>query len=116
MRGNLPSIASELKSQGYETLAMHPYRGTNYRRNLVYRRSIDTFYTRDDFTQAKYIRSYISDDTLAQRIITEFNKHEESTDMPLFSYNVTIQNHGGYFASNTRNLDLDITDFVYGLI
>lgn len=110
VRGNLPSIASELKSQGYETLAMHPYRGTNYRRNLVYPQiGFDTFYTRDDFTQAKYIRSYISDDTLAQRIITEFNKHEESTDMPLFSYNVTIQNHGGYFASNTRNLDLDIT-------
>ena len=110
VRGNLPSIASELKSQGYETLAMHPYRGTNYRRNLVYPQiGFDTFYTRDDFTQAKYIRSYISDDTLAQRIITEFNKHEESTDTPLFSYNVTIQNHGGYFASNTRNLDLDIT-------
>lgn len=110
VRGNLPSIASELKSQGYETLAMHPYRGTNYRRNLVYPQiGFDTFYTRDDFTQAKYIRSYISDDTLAQRIITEFNKHEENTDMPLFSYNVTIQNHGGYFASNTRNLDLDIT-------
>ena len=110
VRGNLPSIASELKSQGYETLAMHPYRGTNYRRNLVYPQiGFDTFYTRDDFTQAKYIRSYISDDTLAQRIITEFNKHEESTDMPLFSYNVTIQNHGGYFASNTRNLDMDIT-------
>lgn len=109
VRGNLPSIASELKSQGYETLAMHPYRGTNYRRNLVYPQiGFDTFYTRDDFTQAKYIRSYISDDTLAQRIITEFNKHEESTDTPLFSYNVTIQNHGGYFASNTRNLDLDI--------
>jgi len=103
VRGNLPSIASELKSQGYETLAMHPYRGTNYRRNLVYPQiGFDTFYTRDDFTQAKYIRSYISDDTLAQRIITEFNKHEESTDMPL-------QNHGGYFASNTRNLDMDIT-------
>ena len=110
VRGNLPSIASELKSQGYETLAMHPYRGTNYRRNLVYPQiGFDTFYTRDDFTQAKYIRSYISDDTLAQRIITEFNKHEENTDMPLFSYNVTIQNHGGYFASNTRNLDMDIT-------
>lgn len=109
VRGNLPSVASELKSQGYETLAMHPYRGTNYRRNLVYPQiGFDTFYTRDDFTQAKYIRSYISDDTLAQRIITEFNKHEESSDTPLFSYNVTIQNHGGYFASNTRNLDLDI--------
>ena len=109
VRGNLPSIASELKSQGYETLAMHPYRGTNYRRNLVYPQiGFDTFYTRDDFTQAKYIRSYISDDTLAQRIITEFNKHGESSDTPLFSYNVTIQNHGGYFASNTRNLDLDI--------
>lgn len=109
VRGNLPSVASELKSQGYETLAMHPYRGTNYRRNLVYPQiGFDTFYTRDDFVQPKYIRSYISDDTLAQRIISEFNQHQEESDTPLFSYNVTIQNHGGYFASNTRNLDLDI--------
>ena len=36
VRGELPSLASELKETGYTTLAMHPYRGYNYRRHIVY--------------------------------------------------------------------------------
>ena len=108
VRGNLPSIASELKSEGYTTLAMHPYRGTNYRRNIVYPQiGFDTFYTRDDFKNQEYIRSYISDQTLAERIVAEFEKNKE-TGNPLFSWNVTVQNHGDYFAKNTKNLDLSI--------
>ena len=109
VRGNLPSIASELKSEGYTTLAMHPYRGTNYRRNIVYPQiGFDTFYTRDDFKDQKYIRNYISDQTLAERIVSEFEKNK-GTGQPFFSWNVTVQNHGDYFAKNTKNLDLSIS-------
>ena len=109
VRGNLPSIASELKSEGYTTLAMHPYRGTNYRRNIVYPQiGFDTFYTRDDFKNQSYIRNYISDQTLAERIVSEFEKNKE-TGNPFFSWNVTVQNHGDYFAKNTKNLDMSIT-------
>lgn len=108
VRGNLPSIASELKSEGYTTLAMHPYRGTNYRRNIVYPQiGFDTFYTRDDFKNQAYIRNYISDQTLAERIVSEFEKNKE-TGKPFFSWNVTVQNHGDYFAKNTKNLDMSI--------
>ena len=87
---------------------MHPYRGTNYRRNIVYPQiGFDTFYTRDDFKNQSYIRNYISDQTLAERIVSEFEKNKE-TGKPFFSWNVTVQNHGDYFAKNTKNLDMSI--------
>ncbi|MCD7884640.1 MAG: sulfatase-like hydrolase/transferase [Lachnospiraceae bacterium] len=108
VRGNLPSLASQLGSLGYYTLAMHPYRGTNYRRNIVYPQiGFDTYYTRDDFQYPVRIRNYISDETLFNRIILEYEENLDS-GQPLFSYNVTIQNHGGYYSSNTNNLDMEI--------
>lgn len=104
VRGAMPSLASELKSAGYNTLAMHPYRGTNYRRNIVYPQiGFDTYYTRLDFHHPDYIRNYISDQELVDRIIEEYEKNQK-TGKPLFSYNVTVQNHGGYSRSNTKNL------------
>lgn len=108
VRGNLPSLASQLDSLGYYTLAMHPYRGTNYRRNIVYPQiGFETYYTRDDFDYPYKIRNYISDETLFERIITEYEANLDSGS-PLFSYNVTIQNHDGYYTSNTKNLDMEI--------
>lgn len=108
VRGNLPSLASQLSSLGYYALAMHPYRGTNYRRNIVYPQiGFDTYYTRDDFSNPYKLRNYISDRTLFERIITEYEENLDS-GQPLFSYNVTIQNHGGYYSSNTKNMSLSI--------
>lgn len=108
VRGDMPSLASELGSLGYYTLAMHPYRGTNYRRNVVYPQiGFDTYYTRDDFSDYTRIRNYISDGTLFERIIEEYEKSVDAGQQ-ILSYNVTIQNHGGYYSSNTKNLALDI--------
>lgn len=109
VRGNMPSLASQLKSLGYTTLAMHPYRGTNYRRHIVYPQiGFDAYYDRKHFISPQYIRRYISDETLYKRIIREFEKHVEESDAPLFSYNVTIQNHGGYTSSSVQNLKTNI--------
>lgn len=108
VRGQMPSLASELKAVGYNSLAMHPYRGTNYRRNIVYPQiGFDDYYDRTNFFGAQYIRSYISDETLAKRIIREYQKNK-ITGKPFFSYNVTMQNHGGYTRTNTKNLDNSI--------
>lgn len=109
VRGDMPSLASQLKSMGYTTLAMHPYRGTNYRRHIVYPQiGFDTYYDRKYFVSPQYIRRYISDETLYKRVIREFEKHVEKSDAPLFSYNVTIQNHGGYTSSSVQNLKTNI--------
>lgn len=111
VRGDMPSLASELKSAGYDTLAMHPYRGTNYRRHIVYPQiGFDEYYSGTDFLAPTYIRRYISDQSLYDRVIREYEKHmEEEPETPFLSYNVTIQNHGGYTASNLTNLSTEIT-------
>ncbi len=109
VRGDLPSLASELDDYGYWTLAMHPYRGTNYKRNIVYPQiGFQNYYTRDNFHYANKIRNYITDEELFNRIIKEFDEHLY-TGKPFFSWNVSIQNHGGYYSSNTKNMDLSIS-------
>ncbi len=105
VRGEMPSLVSELEAVGYDTLAIHPYRGTNYRRHLVYPQlGFDEYLTRDDFENPEYIRSYISDWSLSEKIIRKYLEHDEATDDPFFSYNVTMQNHGGYVSTNTKGL------------
>lgn len=109
VRGEMPSLASQLKSEGYDTLAIHPYRGTNYRRNIVYPQiGFDTYLTRDDFNNAEYIRRYISDAELARKIILKYKEQTLRSDNPLFCYNVTIQNHGDYLRSNSYGVPDDI--------
>lgn len=116
VRGQMPSLASELKTTGYDTLAMHPYRGTNYRRHIVYPQiGFDNYYDRTTFFGAKYIRQYISDESLFRRIIKEYEKHKTNSDTPFFSYNVTVQNHGGYTRNNTDNLDQSILALTPGI-
>ncbi len=109
VRGDMPSLASELDEEGYYTLAIHPYRGSNYRRDIVYPQiGFDTYYTISDFETAYFIRKYISDKTLFKRVIQEYEDHVESSDQPILSYNVTIQNHGAYNTSNRKHLSDDI--------
>lgn len=108
VRGELPSVASELKESGYTTLAVHPYRGTNYRRNIVYPQiGFDTYLTRTEFQDAEYIRSFISDQCMADRLIQEYEANKE-TGKPFFGYGVTVQNHGGYYASNVTGIPMTI--------
>lgn len=109
VRGEMPSLASLLKSAGYDTVAIHPYRGTNYRRHIVYPQiGFDTYYTRDDFKNAEYIRRYISDAELARKIILTYREQRAENDNPLFCYNVTIQNHGDYLRSNSYGVPDEI--------
>lgn len=108
VRGDMPSLASQYSDAGYYALAMHPYRGYNYRRHIVYPQiGFDNYYNRDDFSNPAYIRSYISDKSLFDRIRTEFRLNRRGSS-PFFSYNVTMQNHSGYSASNQRNLGNEI--------
>lgn len=105
VRGAMPSLVSELEAVGYDTLAIHPYRGTNYRRHIVYPQlGFDRYLTRDDFENPEYIRSYISDWELSEKIIREYLDHDAATEDPFLIYNVTMQNHGGYVSTNTAGV------------
>lgn len=90
----VPSIASSLKEQGYETIAMHPYYASGWERELVYPLlGFDTFYSISDFKGLEKVRNYYSDSACFDKIIELFENKDEK---PLFIFNVTMQNHGGY--------------------
>lgn len=98
------SLVSTLKAQGYEAVAMHPNKGTNWNRAAAYQYlGFDRFLTIDDFqAEAKKIRGMISDRENYEKIVELVNEKEDPND-PLFIFNVTMQNHGGYSTDNYKN-------------
>ena len=89
------SLAATLKEQGYYNIAIHPYNPTGYKRDLVYPLlGFDEFISESDFLNPQTIRGFISDRESYLRIIKEYEVNKEKG--PLFFFNVTMQNHGGY--------------------
>lgn len=94
---HVPTLVSALKSYGYKTIAMHPANPTNYGRQSVYQEmGFDEFYSFDDYAQ--YDKVFL-DRTADIDDYREILKVIEQEDEPLFIFNVTIQNHGGYTLS-----------------
>ena len=91
------SLAAVLKAQGYYNIAIHPYKATGYKRDMVYPLlGFDRFVSEDDFDYPELIRSYISDRESFKKVIEEYEEREK--DGPVFIFNVTMQDHGGYSA------------------
>ncbi len=88
------SLATTLKAQGYYNIAIHPYEPSGYKRDLVYPLlGFDEFLSKKDFENPELVRSFISDRESYRKIIEQY---ENKGDKPLFIFNVTMQNHGGY--------------------
>lgn len=116
------SIGRVLEDQGYETFITHPNKPTNYSRqeawpnlgfnNLAFMPDYDQ--TRKNFTGHDYLK-----DSVVYDFIKE--KYQNKGDKPLFSYIVTMQNHGGYFTNSkgvlkiendTKGDDKGINDYI----
>lgn len=90
-----PSLASHLAGLGYQTCGMHPYYATGWKRDEVYPMlGFERSYFLENFENRTYLRTYVSDAAAYQKIITTFEEKEEG--VPLFVFEVTMQNHGGY--------------------
>lgn len=90
------SLVSTLKNQGYRTVAVHPYPKENWNREVCYRNlGFDTFLDLDAFGEEGWLRNYTSDAADYQKLI-ELVEEKENNMEPLFLFNVTMQNHGGY--------------------
>ncbi len=90
-----PSMAKQLADLGYVTYGIHPYNASGWNRDTVYPNlgfSESLFLS--DFMNRRYIRNYVSDKTAYQKIIDVYEQKEDGT--PLFAFEVTMQNHGGY--------------------
>lgn len=91
------SMAYYLKSLGYSTQAVHPSSGANWNRIATYESMrFDRFVTIEDFKNPEYVR-YISDKESYKKVIELYEQKEKDT--PLFVFNMTIQNHGGYLTN-----------------
>ena len=91
------SLPSYLKGMGYSTIAVHPSSGENWNRINTYKSmKFDRFVTIEDFVNPEYVR-YISDKESYKKVIELYEQKEVGT--PLYCFDMTIQNHGGYLTN-----------------
>jgi len=98
IRNDVTSVASILKEDGYDTMAVHPFDLTGWNReNVMPLLGFDSFVGEDVFTDALRYRNYISDESAYRYIIDQYEERKAAEpDTPLFAYLISIQNHGGY--------------------
>lgn len=96
IKSETPSLASQLKSLGYETLALHPYNTKGWNRNTVYPDlGIDQSVFKINMGgQYALARQYVTDLSCYRYFLRHIRQSE--TDAPKFIFNVTMQNHGSY--------------------
>lgn len=95
IKEDTPSLVSYLGGLGYQKLAFHPYSPYGWSRNTVYPAlGFTQFYSQSSVPDAKKLRWYISDESNYNKLITLFEENKQKE--PLFLFNVTMQNHGGY--------------------
>lgn len=92
------SLATTLRAQGYGGMvAMHPYKGSGYKRNKVYPLlGFDKFYDLPEFNNAKVIRNHVSDEGNFDKIIEVYEQNRKKDKKPFFLFEVTMQNHSSY--------------------
>lgn len=90
-------MASTLKEQGYTTIALHPNLASNWNRNIVYpRMKFDQFISWENWPveYTQNIRWCTSDKSSFDELISIYKNKKKNEK--LFSFLVTMQNHGGY--------------------
>lgn len=108
MRKPSYGLVSDLKRQGYRAVGMHPYIGSNWNRDKAYDAlGFDEFLDQDSFENPSYVRGYISDQCTYEKIIQLTEEKEEGE--PLFIFDVTMQNHGGY--EEEYEAQIHLTDY-----
>ena len=95
IKREIPALPSYLKELGYETYAMHPYYSAGWDRDRVYPLlGFSNLEFISDYSQKRYIREYVSDETCMNKIIDTFE--QKDAGKPMFLFHVTMQNHGAY--------------------
>ncbi len=96
LKGEFPSLASQMRDVGYETVAIHPYNASGWDRNTVYPSiGFDRSIFKSGLKNLTYLRQYVTDLSVYKYIIRELDKNGED-GAPMFFFNVTMQNHGSY--------------------
>lgn len=93
---NTPNLVRQLEDVGYTTTAIHPGEANSWNRNVVYDYfGFDKFIDGRSFPGADYRRNEILiEDLITYHKVIE--TYRNKGDSPMFAFDVTIQNHGGY--------------------
>lgn len=99
IHSDFDGMPRQLAKLGYETLSIHPGYAWFYNRQNVYPDlGFETCYFLEDsfdlVTQG--YGGYINEEATMDKIIETLDTHIKEKDTPLFSFTVTIQNHGPY--------------------
>ena len=99
IHGDFDGMPRQLSKLGYETLSIHPGYAWFYNRQNVYPDlGFDNCYFLEDSfdLETQGYGGYINEVVTMDKIIDTLDTHIQEKDSPLFSFTVTIQNHGPY--------------------
>jgi phosphoglycerol transferase MdoB-like AlkP superfamily enzyme len=93
IRKPLPSMATFLRGEGYETRAIHPFQNWFWNRSAVYKAlGFAAFRSEENMPPMEKHGNFTTDDALMKEVI----RQAENVDEPFFFYTVTLQGHGPY--------------------
>lgn len=102
IRRPIPSLATFFRSEGYSSIALHPFQPWFWNRSEVYKSlGFDEFRSEETLPAMEKRGMFASDAALTSEIMQTV----DAADKPLFLFAVTLQGHGPYepnrYAENT---------------
>ncbi|WP_352399469.1 LTA synthase family protein [Anaerotignum sp.] len=114
IRQPFDALPRRLAQIGYDTQAIHPgYQWFYNRQNVYPNLGFETCYFLEDSFDltTQGIGGYINETATMDMILSTLDNHLKTKVNPLFSFTVTIQNHGPYenrFGKQIKNFDTDV--------
>ena len=108
------SLAWYFRNIGYATTAIHPYFDWFWNRNTAYPLlGFENMYFNDGSLNYIDVKGeFISDKAVCDEIISRYRQFSENGNKPVFTFAVTMQNHGGYgperYSEDERQIKLTI--------
>lgn len=108
MDASKDSLVEYFNTLGYNTIGLHPFDGTGYNRRAAWQSfGFDEILFQETFTEAEYVRDYISDESFYDTIIDKIEEKEEAQ----FIYGISMQNHATYLTDYKETIKLEDMDY-----
>lgn len=109
VRREMDSIPFYLRSLGYRTIATHPYKSSGWDRTKAWPLlGFEEMFFEEYFEELdlQKVRKYVSDEAYFDAVADKVD--DMSKEGPVFSFNVTMQNHSGYSEEEYDNFERSI--------
>ncbi|GHU34096.1 phosphoglycerol transferase [Clostridia bacterium] len=105
------SLAWYFREMGYTATAIHPYLDWFWKRNTVYPHlGFENIYFKGNLNYIDVNGAYISDKAVSDEIISRYDEATAENDVPIFTFAVTMQNHGEYYASRYKDKKIKLVN------